>query len=316
VKFHGNSVSVTNDGRVHIMIGDEEYILNKPAPNILIKNVILGTKTVVWVGNVELECPQNGYYVTAELSDQRGKNMVSGKIFGPDSKDVPIILLEGETGKQSYYYHCEGGKRKKKDKKNLLIDCSDLPLNVPRYPVMEQQHERASMKIWAKTAQCIIDNDMVHADEEKNKVEATQRQLTEEARQAGKKYEPVYFTFDEKNGIWNTKDPDWFASFEKTIAMLERKGDKEQNNPETGEEGAKRKKSKRGKKRGEEKEQDAEVISDGEKEQDAEKKQDEAKEQDEAQEQDAEKKLDAEQKLNAEKKRDEAKEQDGEKVSD
>jgi len=87
VKFHGNSVGVITEGKMKIRISlkdneFEEYSINKPFPDILISNVILGTRNMAWTGEVEIYCESTGYRATMLFhGKKKKKNHVEGQIY-------------------------------------------------------------------------------------------------------------------------------------------------------------------------------------------------------------------------------------------
>jgi hypothetical protein len=61
IKFHGNSVSVNTAGSIKVWLREwnEEYQFSVFLPDLLVKNVILGTKRIVWDGKATISCPQS-----------------------------------------------------------------------------------------------------------------------------------------------------------------------------------------------------------------------------------------------------------------
>jgi hypothetical protein len=61
-KFHGNSASVTvqKPFKIELSKWGEEYVSNKAFPDMWVKNVILGTKRIVWEGELIITCAKTG----------------------------------------------------------------------------------------------------------------------------------------------------------------------------------------------------------------------------------------------------------------
>lgn len=61
VQFGGNHASVTTSGPVTIKTGTETYKVDKSVPNMIVQNVVWGTKYVMWNGEITISCPETGY---------------------------------------------------------------------------------------------------------------------------------------------------------------------------------------------------------------------------------------------------------------
>jgi len=185
VQFNRNSVSIANNGKVNIKIGEENYFMSKAMPDINVKNVILGTKLVAWEGKLSLECKETGYYAECELYVKDRTNLVKGKIVHKPSGEEPIALIEGKCGglttwnynaKHPNYKDKSKDEKKKLEKPTILVEDApeekEKPI-VPKYP--KSQEENSSINTWATVAKCIIENDMEKGDAEKVIIEEKQR---------------------------------------------------------------------------------------------------------------------------------------------
>jgi hypothetical protein len=63
VKFGGNSVTVATTGGcvIHVHNRKEKFIFTKCIPDMTVKNVVWGTKYIIWNGEVNIECPETGF---------------------------------------------------------------------------------------------------------------------------------------------------------------------------------------------------------------------------------------------------------------
>jgi len=73
VAFGSNYVSVNTSGFEKISLGQETYNISKCIPDMMIRNVVWGTKYIMWMGNIIIECPETGYKAEIELSEKNKK---------------------------------------------------------------------------------------------------------------------------------------------------------------------------------------------------------------------------------------------------
>lgn len=79
VKFHGNSVSCDTKGFSLLNWDNKEhYRITKGLPDVMISNVIIGSRAMSWSGTVEITCEETGY--TAKLLFKRKKQVRSSPI--------------------------------------------------------------------------------------------------------------------------------------------------------------------------------------------------------------------------------------------
>merc|ERR1712137_664168 len=183
VTFNGNSVSIHMSGGFRITItlpsGKQEvYELPKGAPDVLIQNIIWGTKHAYWDGPVSINCPSTGYSVELNYrpDTKHNVNELSGTLR---SGNNVLYYIRGQIGREIYI---------SKDEK--------LPPN-------------ASLRLWRNVADAIVHNRMAEADAEKRRVEEEQRAK----RRTGQLPESQYFKLsDSKLLKWEVANPDWFES--------------------------------------------------------------------------------------------------------
>jgi len=232
VVMYKNSVAATNNGSVYIQVGDERYDMPKAMPDLMIRNLFVGTKLVVWEGTILLSCKQTGITGAFELAAKGRTNVVTGKVTDTNlSADAPIVFCEGKCGGPVVWHYnsahpkfkeqMEDGSKDKKEKKEakkelekemeLADDAETRKVLLPTYP--KSQEDNSSIKIWKPVSKCIIDNDMDTGDLEKKKIEDKQRALFLGLKDKGEDWKPVYFDFDKDNKTWKIKDKEWWKEY-------------------------------------------------------------------------------------------------------
>jgi hypothetical protein len=63
-----------------IKIGDEVYKLTKAMPDVLISNVIIGSRSMNWFGEIEISCEKSGFRATMQFKKKK-KSIVVGSIY-------------------------------------------------------------------------------------------------------------------------------------------------------------------------------------------------------------------------------------------
>lgn len=94
VMFHTNSVTVGTTGGLKVRLtlpnGSEEvYLLEEGVPDMLIKNVIFGTKYVYWTGSLHVNCPSTGFHAQMAFGYEDSQNILNGVIW--DENHVPAV---------------------------------------------------------------------------------------------------------------------------------------------------------------------------------------------------------------------------------
>jgi len=194
VKFHGNSVTVTGKGFIIIDVVNvegkrERYHIDKPLPDLLIKNVILGTRVHSWTGDLEIWCEQTQYRAYIEFGKGEKKSIVSGVMSHDTDGEFPF---KGDYESVIFYTNA-------KNQKFTLYDSQGLSKAKLLYP---EQDELSSLKLWAQVSKHIIANDMFEADAAKHTIEADQRKRV--AAGEDEKTDRKYFHRDEEHR-WHYK---------------------------------------------------------------------------------------------------------------
>lgn len=98
----------------------EKYEVLKRTPDMVVKNVILGTRRIYWNGECTINCPKNRLSCTLTFKESGSENVVNGTLFYINDQDEEEVIYEikGKCGGEIYITHPQT-----KDKK-LLIDIS------------------------------------------------------------------------------------------------------------------------------------------------------------------------------------------------
>eukprot|EP01111_Echinosteliopsis_oligospora_P010308 TRINITY_DN3182_c1_g1_i3.p1 TRINITY_DN3182_c1_g1~~TRINITY_DN3182_c1_g1_i3.p1 ORF type:complete len:338 (-),score=77.66 TRINITY_DN3182_c1_g1_i3:227-1240(-) len=191
VKFHMNSVTVGTAGNLRVSLHrhHEDYIFNKSIPDLLIKNVVLGTRQTKWQKTVEVECKQSGCKCKITFTDSGSSEKIEGVI----TKDGKTQLkFEGSLDDEIYYF------AETDEEETLFISEEQIPNAKVIYPV--QLDPYPSMKVWRQVTKCIMANNMTGADAAKREVEEEQRTRVK-AGEDDKK-ERKYFIYNNDLKTW------------------------------------------------------------------------------------------------------------------
>eukprot|EP01120_Amphizonella_sp_Union-15-10_P016481 TRINITY_DN8721_c0_g1_i2.p1 TRINITY_DN8721_c0_g1~~TRINITY_DN8721_c0_g1_i2.p1 ORF type:complete len:376 (-),score=42.19 TRINITY_DN8721_c0_g1_i2:20-1147(-) len=192
-KFQGNSVFVSSDSFsiVYLEKFGEVYNLTKSVPDILIKNIILGTRVPEWTGSVSFTCEQND--LSVELNFMC-KGRVEGQIFQGDQ----VLYSFGGNWIFDPIY-CVG----KDSSKILLFDPRSHREFKVDYP-QEDIDPSDSLVIWKDVTRGIIRNDLKSADIAKERIEREQRERL--SKQPEEFQVTKYFTLDPASKVWKWKE--------------------------------------------------------------------------------------------------------------
>jgi hypothetical protein len=125
VKFGGNSAAVTLAGGVQIQSDkyNEVYEMDKPLPDMSVKNVVFGKKYIVWEGDVTISCVSTGYSAIIKFKEDKGKeNSLRGIVTHVDSAE-PVLEFEGKCGGKVTYFMTSNPKDIQ-----LLVDVETIPM--------------------------------------------------------------------------------------------------------------------------------------------------------------------------------------------
>lgn len=195
VKFHVNSATIATGGELRVKLDkhNEEYIFSKSIPDLLMKNVVFGTRQMKWQKGIDVTCPKTGFKATITFQDSSNGETVTGHIL---KGDEPVLHFEGSLDEEVYYYE-EGA-----DEETLFISPDDVI--DPKIVLPPQTDEYPSLKVWKEVTKAIVSNDMTEADRAKHLVEEAQRKRVRAGED--EKKERKYFKFNESKGEWLYKE--------------------------------------------------------------------------------------------------------------
>jgi hypothetical protein len=200
VSFGSNYASVNTSGYETINFENETYEISKCIPDMVIRNVVWGKKYIMWIGDIDITCPDTGYIAKIELSEKNKKNWFYGTIRHKDSDDI-IYELRGICSDVLYYYPpgCE-------DEKKVLIDMSESEEKSVFYPHEDQLSELNSLRVWRSVNDSIVEGDMKKADREKKNIEKEQRNRISERKENGLEEVSEYFEKNPDDDHWYFKN--------------------------------------------------------------------------------------------------------------
>jgi hypothetical protein len=211
-KFHGNSISafVTGGCKIELGFHGEQYIFNKPLPDLWIKNTIIGTKREPYDGEVIITCPKTNLKCSIHYKEEGWSSVNHAYVvISKMDNNTPIVTIKGVPGDS---YHFQDNTTVGEDK--VLLDMKSLKENKMIYMPEEEWDDRSSLKIWKDTSLCIAVDDITNADIHKRKVEDAQRKR----RAEGTNFVPQYFKYDDYNSCWD-------CTIDSILPLISRKKD-------------------------------------------------------------------------------------------
>jgi len=224
VRFGGNSVSIVTDGAAVINCEklNEQYQLPKRVPDMVVRNLILGTKKVYWEGDIKISCSQTGFSSSLKFSKSGQDNIVKGTI---SNEKQNCINIEGKAGQVIHFWSTNS-----KDKK-ILVDFATLSKTKINYLPENEISEFASTVVWADFNKYIVADNMEKADEAKQKVEVNQRQRIAEMTQNGTINTAKYFKKTDTG--WVLKDSEDEITLPKSVPTESKVIEEETNEEES-----------------------------------------------------------------------------------
>eukprot|EP01099_Mayorella_cantabrigiensis_P005026 TRINITY_DN3909_c0_g2_i1.p1 TRINITY_DN3909_c0_g2~~TRINITY_DN3909_c0_g2_i1.p1 ORF type:complete len:669 (-),score=177.71 TRINITY_DN3909_c0_g2_i1:125-2131(-) len=217
VEFGGNSLNLTSRGYARLTLEKfgEEYIFSRLWPDMLVTNVIIGTRKHLWQNDVHLSCAQSGYsaqftfYEEAEGYWGEIFNFVEGVIgknIGDEDEEEIQFIITGKLGDVVKIHPYDDP-----DQTEVFLEGKKLTTTQLQYPKPEDQDEMESLKIWSEVNKYVVEDDMYSADAAKLQVEEAQRKKRAERKTTGLNYRPVYFVHDSALNGWVLAPPPKFS---------------------------------------------------------------------------------------------------------
>lgn len=133
IQFNGNSVSCSLKGRASVTFKtlNETYVCPNWVPDVVIQNVLFGTRRQLWWGDWEMQCEKTGMGIQFNVADvnvndswfasvQSGvyENRLKGAVYRLAEPDNPLFNLEGLAGIKVNIIDPKKGSSK------VLFDCA------------------------------------------------------------------------------------------------------------------------------------------------------------------------------------------------
>lgn len=219
VTFHGNSVTVRTLGglRVSLRLANgetETYVLQKGVPDMLIQNVIFGTKYVVWNGDLDFVCETTQLRADLSFAYKNSANIVKGSVANIEAgkpasdRSTWLYKIKGVCGGKTSLTSAN----KKTKESRLIVDYANIPFTTPVYPSPEQLEELSSIRLWSDVNKYIVEGDMAQADAHKTRIEEAQRSKVREREANAALAHEARFFHQLDNHFWEVKNPRWFET--------------------------------------------------------------------------------------------------------
>jgi len=201
VQYAMNSVICTTSGFVEVYVpretGEEIYHIDKGLPDLLINNVIFGTRTMGWTGNISISCSNTNITVPLTFSKNKNRITVSGKII---KNDIEIFELKGNWREQPIYAQplIESMENNEVLSPILIFDPVSREKLEIEYPETFKVPELNTFKVWGIVTEGIVKNDTNLSDIEKQRIEAEQRKRIK----SWTNDHFIYFKFDDQKDKW------------------------------------------------------------------------------------------------------------------
>jgi len=171
----------------------ETFVLSQAVPNLIIKNVVWGTKYIMYEGNLHVYSPDTGYCANINMREEEGQlNVFDGHITldkaGSATEGERISEFHGLIGREGFLYP-PGAK----DKGARFFDRSGIKTPKLKFLPRKCQSPFESIQVWRESNLAIVANDIVTADTHKKRVEAAQRVREKQRIEQGLSHLGRYF---------------------------------------------------------------------------------------------------------------------------
>jgi len=178
VKFETNTVITTTDGFIEVKSTDpnredEVYRINKGLPDLLINNIIFGTRTMGWTGDVIVTCEKTNLCTLLNFKKHKNRVNLEGSMYRDDEK---LYEFDGWFMEDSIFCNPIVDYLPQ----TVLFDIETIEKSEIIYPTPLEVGELNSFKVWGKVTESIVNNDMKTSDIEKKRIEAEQRKRIKE----------------------------------------------------------------------------------------------------------------------------------------
>lgn len=201
VKFHGNSASISVSGPSTLQLKkrNETYRFSRCIPAMLVRNLVLGTKYIVWEGECVIQCPETGYEAKITFKEGWSRNtLISGSVYHSSDPKKTLYTLDGQCGSELKLSPKHASVPEKA--KFQLVDVSQQKGDTLKYLPPELLEPMSSIIVWGPVNAGVLQHNSALADQEKVFVEAEQRRMRAERAERGVEFQGQYF--QQQGDIW------------------------------------------------------------------------------------------------------------------
>lgn len=194
VKFSGNSASISVNGPSTLKANKlgEVYEFSRCMPAMLVRNLVLGTKYIVWEGDCVISCPQTGYEAKVSFKEGWTRNSImSGTVYHASEPKKTLYSFDGNCGSEIKV--TPKGSNVPEKSKFTLVNVADQVSDKLSYLPPDKLEPMSSVMVWGPVNAGVLQHNTILADEEKFFVEQEQRRMRQVRADAGKEFEGQYF---------------------------------------------------------------------------------------------------------------------------
>lgn len=206
VKFSGNSAGVAVSGASLLSIGkkDEVYSFSRCIPAMLVRNLVIGTKYIVWEGECIIKCEKTGLEAKVTFKEGWSRNTcMSGSVYFSADPKKTLYTIEGNCGEEIKLnpYPKNGAPEQKKF---TLVNVAEQTSDTLAYLPKEKLEPMSSVMVWGPVNAAVLEHNTQRADAEKILVEKEQRRMR--AVRADKEEEYAGQYFEKRQELWVLRD--------------------------------------------------------------------------------------------------------------
>jgi hypothetical protein len=205
VKFSGNSASISVSGPSTLLVKkrNETYKFSRCIPAMLVRNLVFGTKYIVWEGDCVISCPETGYECKVAFKEGWSRNTVmSGSIYHTSDPKKILYSIDGNCG-GNITLNPKSSTVPEKSKFSL-VNVAEMVGDCLEYLPENKLEPMSSVVVWGPANAGILVHNMQLADEEKSFVEQEQRRLRAERAEKNETFQGHYF--EQKGDVWVLRD--------------------------------------------------------------------------------------------------------------
>ncbi|KAL2174668.1 uncharacterized protein P884DRAFT_279907 [Thermothelomyces heterothallicus CBS 202.75] len=195
-KFLGNSAASMMEGTAILSILNrgsdpskgERYILTQP--NMYARGILFGKMKYELGDHSFVRCPETGLSADIEFKTKgwvSGTYNAIGGVIKNDLTGEVLYELSGLWSEEMFLKDVKTGQ------KEMFFNALKSKPSPPLCRPIEEQEERESRRLWAKTAQAVKERNHELATEEKTKIEEVQREEAAKRAQDGVEWHPRLF---------------------------------------------------------------------------------------------------------------------------